>query len=104
MYCFPHYGNFVDSGKQYNADAVHVNEVVDRFNTMAESLSKLVEGITEAINGISIAVDESADGVATTAANTSDLVKEIGFISEEMEVNNKIAGELKGYAAIFKKL
>ncbi len=100
----PDYESFVDSGKQYNADAVHVNEVVDRFNTMAGDLNDLIQNITEAISGISIAIDESANGASATAANTSELVKEMGHISEEMESNNNVAAELKKYVAIFKHL
>ena len=100
----PDYESFVDSGKQYNADAVHVNEVVDRFNTMAGDLNELIQNITEAISGISIAVDESANGASATATNTSELVKEMGHISEEMESNHNVAAELNKYVAIFKHL
>ena len=32
------YDGFVDSGKQYNEDAVHVNEIVTEFHGMAEVL------------------------------------------------------------------
>ena len=100
----PDYENFVDSGKQYSEDAAHVNEVVDRFNSMAGNLNDLIQSITEAIDGISSSVDESANGVATAAMNTGELVKEIGYISTEMESNNKIAGELKAEAAVFVNL
>ena len=71
---------------------------------MAASLNDLIEGITQAITGISSIVDESTNGVATAATNTGELVKEMGYISEDMESNNKIAGELKKYAEIFEKL
>ena len=98
------YESLVASGKQYNEDAEHVHEVVDRFNVMSASLNDLIEGITQAITGISSIVDESANGVATAATNTGELVKEMGYISEDMESNNKIAGELKKYAEIFEKL
>ena len=100
----PDYENFVDSGKQYSEDAAHVNEVVDRFNAMAGNLNGLIQAITEAIDGISSSVDESANGVATAAMNTGELVKEIGYISQEMESNSEIAGELKEEAAVFVKL
>ena len=100
----PDYDKFVDSGKQYNKDAAHVNEVVDRFNDMAAHLNELVVHITEAITGISAAVDESANGVAAAAINTGELVKEINYISTEMESNSAVAGELKNAAAIFIKL
>ena len=98
------YDRFVDSGKQYNADAGYVNEVVDRFNKMASNLNRLIKYISEALDGISIAVDESANGVSAAAINTSDLVKEIDYISTEMDDNGEVANELKQEAAIFVNL
>lgn len=100
----PDYDNFVDSGKQYSEDASHVNEVVDRFNDMAAELNRLIQYITEAIVGISSAVEESANGVSTAAMNTGELVKEINYISNEMESNSEVAGELKEEAAVFSNL
>lgn len=100
----PDYDNFVSSGKQYKDDAAHVNEVVGQFNDMTENLSQLVDSITDAINGIALAVEESTNGVSTAAMNTNDLVKEINQISEQMEHNSQIAGELKSEADRFVKL
>ena len=100
----PDYDKFVDSGRQYNVDAVYVNEVVDKFNNMAADLNKLINNITEALDGISCAVDESANGVTAAAMNTSELVKEMDYISTEMEGNGEVASELKKEAAIFVKL
>lgn len=90
----PDYDGFVNSGKQYNKDAVHVNEIVSQFNEMTGSLKQLISGITGAINGITIAVDESTNGVTSAAINTNNLVKEMGEISEAMEDNKSIAGSL----------
>lgn len=100
----PDYDNLVASGKQYNDDAMHVNDVVGQFNEMASNLTTLVVSITEAIDGISTAVEESANGVSTAALNTSELVKEIDMISIEMENNSEVAGKLKDESAIFVNL
>jgi methyl-accepting chemotaxis protein len=100
----PDYDNFVDSGRQYNEDAVHVNDSVTRFNEMFSNLRQLVVAITESITGISVAVEESANGVSAVAVNTSDLVKGITAISGEMQNNSRIAGELKQEADIFVRL
>ncbi len=100
----PDYDSFVDSGKQYNDDAAHVNEVVEKFNTMAAEISSLIQYITEAIDGISTAVEESANGVSTAALNTGELVKDINQITTEMESNSEVAGELKGESATFVNL
>ena len=100
----PDYDNLVASGKQYNEDAMHVNDVVGQFNEMASNLSTLVASITDAIDGISTAVEESANGVSTAALNTSELVREIDMISAEMENNSAVAGKLKDESAVFVNL
>jgi len=100
----PDYDSLVASGKQYNDDAVYVNDVVGQFNTMASELTTLVTSITESIDGIASAVEESSNGVSTAAMETAELVKEINQISEEMESNSEIAGKLKEESAIFEKL
>lgn len=100
----PDYDGFVESGKQYSEDAVHVNNIVGQFNNMSSELKELTKNITEAINGISSAVEESANGITTAAVNTNDLVKDITQISAEMESNSMIAGELKKEANRFTNL
>lgn len=91
----PDYDGFVQSGRQYRQDAVHVNEIVTRFNDMAGSLRMIVTEITEAIRGISLAIDESANAVTTAAMNSNDLVEEISQISKQMEENSTISIQLK---------
>ena len=100
----PDYKGFVDSGKQYNMDAMHVNDVVAQFNRMAGDLNGIVEAITDAMDGIARAVEESADGVSTAANNTGELVKEISFISDEMGSNTEAANELKEESSVFVRL
>ena len=97
----PDYDNFVDSGKQYNRDAVHVNTIVAQFNDMSSNLKDAVTTVTDAMNGISTAVEESANGIASAAENTQDLVEGMGQIIEEMENNKEIAGTLKSEADKF---
>lgn len=99
----PDYEGFVNAGKQYNEDAVHVNGIVTRFNNMSIDLKKSMESIMESINGINTAVDESADGATNVAANTSDLVKDIGEIADAMNDNKQIAGNLTEEADRFVK-
>lgn len=99
----PDYESFVDAGKQYNEDAVHVNEIVTRFNNMSIDLKQSMGSILESINGINTAVNESADGATNVAANTSDLVKDIGEIADAMNDNKQVAGNLTEEADRFVK-
>ncbi len=91
----PDYDGFVQSGRQYREDAVHVNKIVTRFNDMSGSLRTIVTEITESIRGISLAIDESANAVTMAAMNTNDLVEEISQISKQMEENSTISIQLK---------
>lgn len=99
----PDYEAFVNAGKQYNEDAVHVNEIVTRFNNMSIDLKQSMGSIMESINGINTAVNESADGASNVAANTSDLVKDIGEIADAMNDNKQVAGNLTEEADRFVK-
>lgn len=97
----PDYEGFVNAGRQYNEDALHVNEIVSQFNDMSANLKQLMESITDSINGINSAVDESANGTSNVAANTSDLVKDIGEIADAMNDNRQVAGNLTDEADRF---
>lgn len=99
----PDYDGFVSAGKQYNEDAVHVNNIVTQFNEMSINLKRLMQSITESIDGINTAVDESANSTANVAANTSDLVRDIGEIANAMDDNRQIAGSLTEEADRFAK-
>lgn len=97
----PDYEEFVNAGKQYNEDAVHVNEIVSRFNDMSVNLNQLMDSITTSINEISSSVDESTKGATNAAMNTSDLVKDIAEISDAMDDNRQVAGSLTDEADRF---
>ena len=100
----PDYENFVTAGKQYNKDAVHVNEIVSRFNEMSVKLNQLISSITNSVNGISVSVNESTKGVSNAAMNTSDLVKDIDEIADAMLDNKQVAGSLTDEADRFVNL
>lgn len=100
----PDYEGFVGAGKQYSEDAVHVNDIVTRFNDMSVNLKQLMNSITDSINGINIAVNESAKGATNVAVNTSDLVKDIGEIADAMNDNRQVAGDLTEEAERFVNL
>ena len=97
----PDYEGFVSAGRQYNEDAVHVNDIVTRFNDMSVNLKQLMGNITDSINGINTAVGESAKGATNVAMNTSNLVKDISEIAEAMDDNREVAGTLTDDAERF---
>ncbi len=97
----PDYEGFVNAGRQYNEDAVHVNDIVTRFNDMSVNLKQLMGNITDSINGINTAVGESARGATNVAMNTSNLVKDICVIAEAMYDKRQVAGRLTDEAERF---
>lgn len=90
----PDYDGFVDSGKQYNEDAVHVNDIVSEFNRMAEVLSGMVEEINQTVNGIAIAIEESAKSVSDVTEHANVLVEDVNAVTNEMGENKAIAEAL----------
>lgn len=97
----PAYENFLAGGIQYKEDSEHVNEIVTHFSDMSVNIDKLASDIVDAMGGIASAVDESANAVMTSAANTNDLVKELEQISAKTDSNHKIAKQLKKEAGKF---
>lgn len=100
----PDYEGFVTSGKQYSDDAIHINETVSAFNDMTINIRELMGSIADSIKGITSAVDESANGISSAALNTNDMSKDISIIAQEMEGNEKIAGDLDAQAKRFTNL
>ena len=90
----PDYDGFVESGKQYSEDAVHVNEIVTEFNEMAVKMEQLMNSITGTVGSITMAIEESTDCVANVADNANILAQDVDVVAQEMGENKKIAVEL----------
>ena len=90
----PDYDGFVDSGKQYNEDAVHVNGIVAEFYSMAERLKQLVDTINGTVANIAIAIEGSAECVTDVAGNAATLAEDVKVVADEMKENKIIADEL----------
>jgi len=90
----PDYDGFVDSGKQYNQDAEHVNGIVTEFKVMADQLKRLVDNINETISNIAVAIEGSAECVTDAATNTATLAEDVKAVADEMMENKTIAEAL----------
>lgn len=87
----PDYDGFVDSGKQYNNDAVYVNNIVSQFNEMAGKLKWLVDDITKTVGGITTAIEENTKSVANVTESANTLSGDIKVIADEMNDNKAIS-------------
>jgi len=90
----PDYDGFVESGKQYNHDAVYVNGVVTSFNEMTETVKQLIDGITQTVGNIAVAIEDSTDCVSDVTENANALSEDIKIVDGEMVENRLIANEL----------
>lgn len=90
----PDYDGFVDSGKQYNLDAVHVKDIVEEFNEMAENLKSLVDNITGTVGNITLAIEDSTKCVSDVTDNATVLAEDVSAVADEMQENKAIANEL----------
>ncbi len=90
----PDYDGFVDSGKQYNKDAVYVNNIVSQFNEMAEKLKWLVDDITKTVENITTAIEDNTKNVSDVTENANLLSEDIKVIADEMKENKAIADRL----------
>ena len=99
----PEFENFVESGVQYRENATYIEDVMNEFTGKTDALKKAMDEIATSINTITNAIDEGAEGVNGAAESTQMLVVDMEKISNRMDVNEKIAGDLQQGTAIFTK-
>ena len=80
----PDYDEFLESGEKYNADAIHVHEVVSKFHEMATAIDAHIADINNNLDGIEASAEESARGIAEVTTNTESLVQNIEGLSSEV--------------------
>lgn len=98
------YDGFVESGKQYNEDASYINEEMQVFTQKTNRLKELMDSTIVAIDGITSGVEESANAVALSAENTTNLVSEMDSITKEMGTSQNVVDDLLKETDIFKKI
>lgn len=97
----PDYNDFASNGIQYDEDALYIHEVMGNFEQKTNKLNDTMASMVESFHGISKAIEESTIGVTSVADNTSDLVKKVSDISEEIISNKEIANTLREEAEKF---
>jgi len=97
----PDYEAFVQGGRQYSEDAVHIDDSMAEYEKSAEEILSTMIEITDAIEGINKAVEESANGVTDAAVNVDSLVQSMSQVHGKMEENSSVAKNLKDESANF---
>ena len=97
----PDYDNFVNAGVQYNDDANHVNEIVNKFHEMSDELTRQSENVQKYADSISLSVKESTEGIQLAASNTDNLSNKITNIASKIGTNKEVANVLEKEADRF---
>lgn len=97
----PDYEAFVQGGRQYSEDAVHIDDSMAEYEKSAQEILSTIIEITDAIEGINKAVEESANGVTDAAVNMDSLVQSMSEVHGNMEENSSVAKNLKDESANF---
>lgn len=100
----PEFEKFVDEGAQYKENATYIEQSMNDFTNKTDQLKLVVSEIASSINAISSAIDDGVEGVTGTAERTQNLVYDMDNISQRMDENQKIAGDLMQETSIFTKL
>lgn len=103
-FILPEFEKFVEEGEQYRDNASYIESSMDDFTTRTEELKGMVAEIATSINSITGAIDEGVKGLAGAADSTQTLVYDMDNISDRMDVNQRIAGDLQKETSIFKNL
>lgn len=100
----PQFENFVDEGNQYKENASYIESTMNDFNEKTDSLNEAVSKIAQSINYITESIEEGVRGVTGAAESTQNLVYDMDNISNRMDENQRIAGDLQKETSIFTKL
>ena len=103
-FILPDFEKFVEEGEQYRDNASYIESSMDDFTTRTEELKGMVAEIADSINSITGAINEGVKGLAGAADSTQTLVYDMDNISDRMDVNQRIAGDLQKETSIFKNL
>ena len=95
---------FIGSGKQYQEDAVYIEQSIAQFNSQTARLQDSMEEIAASIETITRTIGESAAGITGVADSTRSLAKDMMDITGRMDKNQEIVEELQKQTEVFANL
>ncbi|MCI9552623.1 MAG: methyl-accepting chemotaxis protein [Acutalibacter sp.] len=94
----------VHAGQQYRVDSDYIQEAMEAFNQRTVRLRTAMDEIASSISEISGAIDSAVSGVNGAAGSTRGLVEDMAGITDRMNANQEIVGELKRQMDVFANL
>lgn len=95
------YRAFVEGGIQYREDALKIDNAMTECVEESQGILENMVQVKNSIQGIDNAVEESAHASIKAASDMDILVHYIGEVSEQMNENSMVAGNLKKEVAVF---
>ncbi len=95
------YDAFVETGDKYENTAVLMNDILNKFASLADNLNDIMETMSDSVSGITQSVRESSDAITMSATSSSEIVDEISQIDSAMEENSRVAQELSNNTKMF---
>ena len=96
--------DFVATGGQYKKDAEYIEGIMEDFSGRTEELKHVINEIAGSLNAITQAIEDGVNGVNGVADSTQVLVSDMENISDRMNENQSIAGDLQQETTVFSKL
>ena len=85
----------IQAGQQYREDSDYIGQAMEEYNGRVERLKTAIDQIAVSISSISGSIDGTASGINGAAGSTRILEDDMGGITERMDANQEIVGELQ---------
>lgn len=96
------YEKMVESGRQYNEDAVKINEIVSDLSATTEELHAAITNIVTALNEVAAATEESASGTAHIAESSTAIADKTEKVAELAEGTISCTNKLAEAISVFR--
>jgi Methyl-accepting chemotaxis protein len=96
------YERFVNTGKQYNNDALMFGELASNLNSSSEQLMASIQNIAQSINGVSSATNEGVQGISNISEKVSNIISVADDVIDKSLVSKQSILELSMEISKFK--
>ena len=88
------YDVFEETGNKYENTASVIEKMLLGFADQVDDLNRIMGEMENSVVSITTAVEESSSAINLSAVNSTEIVEEIQGISDAMERNNDVTGQL----------
>lgn len=96
------YDVLVETGEQYNTDAVTVEQMMTDISNSAVQLNESIQYIRKAIDEVTVASQEGAKGSSEIAEKSTAIYQQVNDVMEQANRNKEIVDQLSELVQFFK--